>query len=331
MANDADDIINFSVPSIDGVKINRYTVWNAGNFTNLNQLTTRNFSDIQNKPTTLSGYGITDSIARDDRRSGNIIANNINYSVYGFGYQADGFPVDGSFISFGGLNNRYVTQIQGSYFGAGMYYRTRNDDNGTWNSWHTILDDVNAYTKTSADNTFLKLAGGTLTGQLTLSIAGLTADNFIKFKNDTQNCYLGVRNSYGAYGLTFVSPDGTYNKVWHSGNDGVGSGLDADLLDGLQYYKLTYRNIFDYRNGLLVTTEIASNTDQMFIVKIIGNSYSYDSKSIDTTVQFYNYESGNAILSYGATNNAHNFGMMKLIAMLGVQGRHAPAGFRAKP
>ena len=169
MTNDADDIINFSVPSIDGVKINRYTVWNAGNFTNLNQLTTRNFSDLQNKPTTLSGYGITDSIARDDRGSGNIIANNINYSVYGFGYSSDGFPTSGSFISFGGLNNRYVTQIQGSYFGAGIYYRTRNDDNGTWNNWHTILDDVNAYTKTSADNTFLKLAGGTITGSISVS------------------------------------------------------------------------------------------------------------------------------------------------------------------
>jgi hypothetical protein len=37
------------------------TLWHSGNFTNLNQLTTRNFSDLQNKPTTLSGYGITDA------------------------------------------------------------------------------------------------------------------------------------------------------------------------------------------------------------------------------------------------------------------------------
>lgn len=35
-------------------------VWDSSNFTNLNQLTTRNFSDLQGKPTTLTGYGITD-------------------------------------------------------------------------------------------------------------------------------------------------------------------------------------------------------------------------------------------------------------------------------
>jgi hypothetical protein len=35
-------------------------IWDSSNFTNLNQLTTRNFSDVQGKPTTLTGYGITD-------------------------------------------------------------------------------------------------------------------------------------------------------------------------------------------------------------------------------------------------------------------------------
>lgn len=39
------------------------TIWDSSNFTNLNQLTTRNFSDLQSKPTTLSGYGITDAVA----------------------------------------------------------------------------------------------------------------------------------------------------------------------------------------------------------------------------------------------------------------------------
>lgn len=70
----------------------------------------------------------------------------------------------------------------------------------------------------SHTHSYLPLTGGTLTGELTLSISNINADNFIKFKNDNQNCYFGVRNPYGSYGLTFVSPDGTYNKVWHSGN-----------------------------------------------------------------------------------------------------------------
>jgi hypothetical protein len=36
----------------------------------------------------------------------------------------------------------------------------------------------------------------------------------------------------GTNGLTFT--DGTTWTVWHSGNDGSGTGLDADLLDGVQ-------------------------------------------------------------------------------------------------
>ena len=37
------------------------------------------------------------------------------------------------------------------------------------------------------------------------------------------------------------SSGGTYlgwNKVWHSTNDGSGSGLDADLLDGSQHFHI---------------------------------------------------------------------------------------------
>jgi hypothetical protein len=35
-------------------------------------------------------------------------------------------------------------------------------------------------------------------------------------------------------GLKYVSQGGTVNTIWHAGNDGSGSGLDADTLDGVQ-------------------------------------------------------------------------------------------------
>lgn len=66
VGNDDDDMVYIQAPSTTGIKhivgTNIYTIWDSGNFTNLNQLTTRNFSDLQNIPTTLSGYGITDAI-----------------------------------------------------------------------------------------------------------------------------------------------------------------------------------------------------------------------------------------------------------------------------
>lgn len=44
--------------------------------------------------------------------------------------------------------------------------------------------------------------------------------------------------------LSVGSPGGSYYDVWHSGNDGASSGLDADLLDGQHgSYYLNYNNL----------------------------------------------------------------------------------------
>lgn len=74
-----------------------------------------------------------------------------------------------------------------------------------WGSWRKILDTTN-YTST-LDTRYVKKAGDTMTGTLTVP------------------------------SLVVSSSTATVsgNKVWHAGNDGSGSGLDADLLDGLQY------------------------------------------------------------------------------------------------
>ena len=94
------------------------------------------------------------------------------------------------------------------------------------------------------------------TGELTISnssdqklvLAGSTSP-YILFREGTTNKafiqwnssgYVDIANSEtsetlrvqsGSDGLKF-GVNGTFNKVWHAGNDGSGSGLDADLLDG---------------------------------------------------------------------------------------------------
>ena len=58
------------------------------------------------------------------------------------------------------------------------------------------------------------------------------------------NAYVGWDNSPwdSANNLTVSKDAFTYknNKVWHAGNDGSGSGLDADLLDGIQSGRIIY-------------------------------------------------------------------------------------------
>ena len=65
-----------------------------------------------------------------------------------------------------------------------------------------------------------------------------TDDSWIKLTNKTDSGYyaFGIRRPYDTYGLQLKihSADGTdaYYNIWHAGNDGSGSKLDADLLDG---------------------------------------------------------------------------------------------------
>ena len=100
--------------------------------------------------------------------------------------------------------------------------------------------------------------GDTMNGQYTISTAtdekiilSGSAEPYIRWQEGTTNkAYIQwssagyfylvnqetgewLRIGSGANGLEF-SHDGTTSTVWHSGNDGSGSGLHADLLDGVQ-------------------------------------------------------------------------------------------------
>ena len=59
-------------------------------------------------------------------------------SQYGFGYENKGFPVSGSFISFGGFSDDYTTQIIASYKGDKMFFRTYDGDLKKWNTWQQL-------------------------------------------------------------------------------------------------------------------------------------------------------------------------------------------------
>lgn len=187
---------------------------------------------------------------------------------------------------------------------------------------------------------YLPLAGGTMTGDITMNGMGTNlnwnvdylnewAGDFIIYNqhnsssgnlvkvfhlggygnaNGFEYAYIGTAN-YNGNNLRF-NKNGTITigsgTIWHSNNDGSGSGLDADLLDGQHSRSYLPYTVYNYEKGCLVKTDIptSSNTMVTFIIK--GNSY--DSNSIFTTGEFYNYKDDDRILSSRAQHHGYNFG-----------------------
>ena len=158
-----------------------------------------------------------------------------------------------------------VTSFNSSYSRLELYSTHTSSDpndgnNGIqfrsgWNddkkSWRMLLDEVNYLHYT--DNRYVNKAGDTMTGKLLFNadsgidlISIPRTKSAISFNNAGSN-RIGINFTDGDGNLRIARTDinqdwvsgdvnillGSNNyKVWHAGNDGSGSGLDADLLDG---------------------------------------------------------------------------------------------------
>jgi hypothetical protein len=114
----------------NGTWYNWAKVWDSGNFTNLNQLTTRNFSDLQNKPTTLSGYSITASDVLTQLKT-----------VDGAGSGLDADLLDG--VHNGYLTSNFINynNSPNGYGGVQFMQMSTNNDAGDLPSdtWYTVM------------------------------------------------------------------------------------------------------------------------------------------------------------------------------------------------
>lgn len=234
------------------------------------KIITTSWDKIWNKPTTLSGYGITDAYTKTDadsryfRHIGDTHEDGRNTGWIGFGTGTyiNAYP-DGiahKIYSYG-----QVTSFNSSYSRLELYSTHTSSDpndgnNGIqfrsgWNddkkSWRMLLDEVNYLHYT--DNRYVNKAGDTMTGKLLFNAdSGIDLISIPRTKsaisfNNTGSNRIGINFTDGDGNLRIAKTDinqdwvsgdvnillGSNNyKVWHAGNDGSGSGLDADLLDG---------------------------------------------------------------------------------------------------
>lgn len=143
---------------------------------------------------------------------------------------------------------------------AALKYRKTVDANRVSGPWRTIVTDLNIgsyaltpsnYTST-LDGRYVNASGDTMTGAL--NIANTASHALINAQYNSAGAYSNViwankseaRVIFGSPNWATVEletaptataayrrTNGAQYKLWDSGNDGAGSGLDADLLDGL--------------------------------------------------------------------------------------------------
>lgn len=194
------------------------------------------------------------------------------------------------------------------------YWHKNNDGSGSGLDADTLDGNNSSFFATAASLAgYLPLAGGTMSGVLTLKNdvygdsystgalnlrnSNIYGANGFFFGDAVDSTTEGIHfyNSstttdwlYAANGNLCFVPNRTIgawptaNKVWHEGNDGSGSGLDADLLDGYHssaMMKMPYSGSFTvatagwYRIGHISNTA-AGRGGHKFALWVTGGNYS---------------------------------------------------------
>ena len=214
----------------------------------------------------------------------------------------------GDFLKYDGTNwvpgtasgadgNNYLTGVSGSGDGTVTFTRT-GLSNLTWDASHShseyllttgkaadsdLLDGINS-------TSFLRVSANSsspLNGNF--AIGSASSRNFIQSHNSHPLDINPLGNA--------VTINGSSNTVWHKGNDGSGSGLDADLLDGVHasaFAASSHNHTLGY-----YSSSATGNLDTLYSTGQFGWANS-------TTGRPESYGQGINIVSVGTAHNGTN-------------------------
>lgn len=150
-----------------------------------------------------------------------------------------------------------------------------------WPAWNEVTSKPSTFTPSSHTHSYLPLSGGTVTGTITLSNTdlklpdssskGIRTSTGGRAMNSTDG-NLSIGDSY-EHERVIIHGNGTnhsgfsyyfsgvYHTVWHEGNDGSGSGLDADTVDGIQASQLLRNDQNNTVYGSIKSTDPISTGD----------------------------------------------------------------------
>ena len=219
-----------------------------------------------------------------------------------------------------GDGNKYGMYIRSELTNVSSSLLWGKQANGTWVAERKILDSSNY--SSVIGNSFVKKAGDTMTGTLTTcttgtnyynqgirinrtalnqwatltigyvgtATAGTSANTWLIGTPSSSNSLVFNLNSASeSAGLCLKGHGNTDMKwnnqtVWHAGNDGSGSGLDADLLDGYHRSNL-YNSVDTWLSsvGLSKTITVTGDKNTYYPVEITVSS----SKRIPTIISIH--------------------------------------------
>lgn len=301
---------------------------------------TYTWSEINEKPTTLAGYGITDSYTKTESDNKYVtisteqtitgaktfterislnqksihITNASTYTATGFYWHKRS---DGSVISAIGSKTTDGNTLDYLFLGWGTSPYDTETSLAVSNSFlkyktYDILHTGN-YTST-LDTCYVKKSGDTMTGKL--SIVGPLNGLIIDSINDTDPyTYISIRHNgvqggaYSAYNYIPYFYQYGWKKMWHEGNGGSGSGLDADLLDGVHYQNILERAYSKVTNlnstgWCRIARTIPGNNGGISFKLFLVREYNYgtnESYSFDITIN-HNSNSASIVQTSGYAN-----------------------------
>ena len=272
------------------LRYNTYNILHTGNYSSLLDSTYAktdgtNVGSVEN----MSVNNVWNIIPRIfDVRSTNRLPSAVNDKSVEFLFNNTGMPESDWYaaITVKGWTDGYSAWQLAGYSGAGsisrdLYYRVGID--ATWGAWRKILDTGN-YTIT-LDSRYVKKSGDTMTGVLCIA-AGSTSNTMGIANNDGSKTILGYigDDSYVAMqaGTTRIRSgatnllhrrNGTDYTIWDSYNDGSGSGLDADTVDGVHNGNLSAAVLNSRGRSSMITGKPTTAGLQMFDVYDGGDDY----------------------------------------------------------
>jgi hypothetical protein len=133
-------------------------------------------------------------------------------------------------------------------------------------------------TLTTSSRDFLEYNGGAANPYFRFKTSGVN-NGYIQFGSDGASYFWNDRQGEGfridGSGPAYYNGSG-YQTIWHAGNDGSGSGLDADTVDGIQASSFLRSDASDTTSGDTITLSSTSTSPKLFMSGNGGaSSYNY--------------------------------------------------------